>query len=38
LATVEKVLALYREKYFDLSVRHFREKLREQHDIDLSYT
>ena len=38
VATVEKVLALYREKYFDLNVRHFHEKLREQHDIDLSYT
>jgi transposase len=37
-ATVEKVLALYREKYFDLNVRHFHEKLGEQHDIDLSYT
>jgi hypothetical protein len=38
LATVEKVLALYREKYFDLNVRHFHEKLRELHEIDLSYT
>src|SRR5499425_1203620 len=38
LATVEKVLGLYREKYFDLNVRHFHEKLREQHEIDLSYT
>jgi hypothetical protein len=37
-ATVEKVLALYRDKYFDLNVRHFHEKLREQHQIDLSYT
>ena len=37
-ATVEKVLALYREKYFDLNVRHFHEKLREQHAIDLSYS
>jgi hypothetical protein len=35
---VEKVLALYREKYFDLNVRHFHEKLRELHAIDLSYT
>jgi len=38
VATVEKVLALYREKYFDLNVRHFHEKLSEQHQIDLSYT
>src|SRR6266566_4204904 len=27
LAVVEKVLGLYREKYFDLNVRHFHEKL-----------
>ena len=38
VATVEKVLALYREKYFDLNVRHFHEKLGERHGIDLSYT
>jgi len=38
LATVEQVLALYREKYFDLNVRHFHEKLGEQHGIELSYT
>ncbi len=37
-ATVEKVLALYRDQYFDFNVRHFHEKLREQHAIDLSYT
>jgi transposase len=34
----ERVLALYRETYFDLSVRHFHEKLREEHSIELSYT
>jgi transposase len=38
VATVEQVLGLYREKYFDLNVRHFHEKLREQHGIKLSYT
>jgi hypothetical protein len=38
VATVEKVLGLYREQYFDLNVRHFHEKLREHHQIDLSYT
>jgi hypothetical protein len=38
VAMVEKVLALYREKYFDLNVRHFHEKLREQHEMDLSYS
>ena len=31
LATVEQVLGLYREKYFDLNVRHFHEKLGEEH-------
>jgi len=38
LATVEKVLALYQEKYFDLNIRHFHEKLREEQGIRLSYT
>ena len=37
LETVEKVLGLYRERYFDLNVRHFHEKLREEHDVHLSY-
>jgi transposase len=36
--TVEKVLRLYREKYFDFSVKHFVDKVREEHDIGLSYT
>jgi len=38
VTTVEEVLKLYRESYFDLNVRHFHEKLREQHAIELSYT
>lgn len=38
LATVEQVLGLYREKYFDLNVQHFHEKLGEEHGIQLSYT
>ena len=38
LAVVEQVFALYREKYFDLNVRHFHEKLQEEHEIRLSYT
>src|SRR3954462_7966884 len=38
LATVEKVLALYKETYYDLNIRHFHEKLREEHAIRLSYT
>src|SRR5579859_1418380 len=37
-AVVEQVLGLYREKYFDFSVRHFHEKLREEHGICYSYT
>jgi transposase len=36
--TVEQVLSLYREKYFDFNVQHFHEKLRAEHDLDLSYT
>jgi transposase len=38
VATVEKVFALYREKYFDLNVQHFHEKLQAEHGIQLSYT
>lgn len=38
LQTVERVLTLYREQYFDFNVRHFHEKLQAEHDIDLSYT
>ncbi|MGC9199826.1 MAG: helix-turn-helix domain-containing protein, partial [Acidobacteriaceae bacterium] len=38
LALAEQVLGLYRERYFDLNVRHFHEKLVEQHGIRLSYT
>src|SRR5215471_16127156 len=36
--TLEQVLELYREKYFDFNVRHFHEKLTEEHGIQLSYT
>jgi transposase len=38
MAEVEKVLRLYREKYFDLNVKHFVEKLHSQEQIQLSYT
>ena len=38
LATVERVLLLYREQYFDFNVRHYHEKLVEEHGIQLSYT
>ena len=38
LETVARVLELYREKYFDFNVKHFHEKLSEEHKIELSYT
>jgi transposase len=37
-AEIEKVLALYRDQYFDLNVRHFHEKLQQEHHIGWSYT
>lgn len=37
-ARAEQILNLYRERYFDFSVRHFHEKLREQHGISYGYT
>ncbi|MFI5106833.1 MAG: ISNCY family transposase, partial [Terriglobales bacterium] len=38
METAEKVLALYPARYFDLTVRHFHEKLTEEHNIRLSYS
>jgi hypothetical protein len=38
METAEEVLRLYREVYFDLNIRHFHEKLRDKHQIQLSYT
>ncbi len=38
MATAEEVLRLYREVYFDLNIRHFHEKLSDEHGIELSYT
>jgi hypothetical protein len=38
VAVVEKVLGLYGEKYFDLNVRHFHEKLQEEHPVAISYS
>jgi len=38
IGTVEAMLKLYREKYFDLNVKHFVEKLHSEHKIMLSYT
>ena len=34
----EMVGRLYQERYFDLSAKHFHEKLKEEHSIELSYT
>lgn len=36
--TVEQVLGLYRDKYFALNVKHYHEKLQEEHEIEVSYT
>src|SRR6202049_350325 len=38
MQTAELVLGLYRERYFDLSVRHFHEKLAEEHALEISYS
>jgi transposase len=38
MADAERVLTLYREQYFDFNVRHFHEKLGDEHGITLSYT
>src|SRR6266705_247146 len=38
VAQVEQVLGLYRDRYFDLNVRHCHEKLQSTHAIELSYT
>jgi transposase len=38
VAVVERVLNLYRDKYFDLNLSHFHEKLAAEHHIELSYS
>jgi transposase len=38
METAEEVLRLYKEVYFDLNMRHSHEKLRDEHEIKLSYT
>jgi hypothetical protein len=38
LKTAERVLQLYREKYFDFNVRHFHEKLTGEHGVRIGYT
>jgi transposase len=37
LKMVEQVLRLYRERYNGFNVRHYHEKLKEEHGIELSY-
>ena len=37
-AILDEVLCLYRERYFDLNVRHFHEKLTGEHGFSVSYT
>jgi len=37
-AVLDEVLRLYRERYFDLNVRHFHEKLTREHGLTVSYT
>jgi transposase len=37
-AVLEEVLRLYRERYFDLNVKHFHEKLTDEHGFSVSYT
>src|SRR5208337_1417527 len=37
LAQVEQVLGLYRDRYFDLNVRHFHKNRGKDHGIGLSY-
>jgi transposase len=38
METAERVLALFRDRYFDLNVRHFHEKLKQVEGIRLSYS
>jgi len=37
LEKAEKILKLYREKYFDFNISHFYDKLRNEHNIKISY-
>ena len=37
LMKVEKILKLYREKYFDFNISHFYDKLRDVHKMKVSY-
>ncbi len=35
MKTAEEMLRFYREVYFDLNIRHFHEKLRQEHQIEV---
>ena len=37
METAERVPALYQEKYFDFNVLHFHEKLKKEHEIEVSF-
>jgi hypothetical protein len=37
METAERVLARYQEKYFDFNVLHFHEKLKKEHEIEVSF-
>ena len=37
-AVLDEVLRLYRDRYFDLNVKHFHEKLTTEHGLSVSYT
>jgi len=38
VSTVEEVLRLYQEQYYDFNVKHFHEQLKRAHQLKLSYT
>jgi len=38
VSTVEEVLRLYQEQYYDFNVKHFHEQLKREHNLKLSYT
>ena len=38
VSTVEEVLRLYQEQYYDFNVKHFHEQLKREHQLKLSYT
>ena len=38
VSTVEEVLRLYQEQYYDFNAKHFHEQLKREHQLKLSYT